>query len=106
MAHGWSTAPAEADTKPHSPGRQRAGGLLVNKVQPVYPAARRRPTPAVRLHAIISKSGSVESLEVLSTSFCWCARNGRRAQWRQAALLNGEPVEVIHDRRHFLAKNQ
>src|SRR5579863_5610119 len=53
--------------------RIRQGGsvqaaLLVNKVQPVYPplARQTRISGTVRLHAIISKSGSVESLEVLS----------------------------------------
>src|SRR6266852_3960562 len=51
--------------------RIRQGGsvqaaLLVNKVQPVYPplARQTRISGTVRLHAIISKTGSVESLEV------------------------------------------
>src|SRR3981189_2846181 len=53
--------------------RIRQGGsvqaaLLVNKVQPVYPplARQTRISGTVRLHALISKSGSVESLKVLS----------------------------------------
>src|ERR1700740_2356824 len=50
--------------------RIRQGGavqaaLLVNKVQPVYPplARQTRISGTVRLHAIISKTGSVESRE-------------------------------------------
>src|ERR1700720_3796473 len=50
--------------------RIRQGGsvqaaLLVNKVQPVYPplARQTRISGTVRLHAIISKSGSIQSLE-------------------------------------------
>src|SRR5437588_5379887 len=53
--------------------RIRQGGAvqaakLVNKVQPVYPplARQTRISGTVRLHALISKSGAVESLEVLS----------------------------------------
>src|SRR3979490_2472016 len=53
--------------------RIRQGGAvqaakLVNKVQPVYPplARQTRISGTVRLHALISKSGSVESLEVIS----------------------------------------
>src|SRR5260221_8350608 len=53
--------------------RIRQGGsvqaaLLVNKVQPVYPplARQTRISGTVRLHALISKSGSIESLEAIS----------------------------------------
>src|ERR1700720_3415584 len=83
--------------------RIRQGGsvqaaLLVNKVQPVYPplARQTRISGTVRLHAIISKSGSVESLEVISGHpLLVRAAMDAVQQWRyKPTLLNGEPVEV------------
>jgi protein TonB len=83
--------------------RIRQGGsvqaaLLVNKVQPVYPplARQTRISGTVRLHAIISKSGSVESLEVLSGHpLLVRAAMDAVQQWKyKPTLLNGEPVEV------------
>ncbi len=71
---------------------------LVNKVQPVYPplARQTRISGTVRLHALISKSGSVESLEVISGHpLLVRAAMDAVQQWRyQPTLLNGEPVEV------------
>src|SRR5712672_1571630 len=90
---------------PPKPAQQRIrqGGsvqaaLLVNKVQPVYPplARQTRISGTVRLHALISKSGSVESLEVIS-GHPLLVRSAMDAvqQWRyKPTLLNGEPVEV------------
>jgi periplasmic protein TonB len=83
--------------------RIRQGGsvqaaLLVNKVQPVYPplARQTRISGTVRLHAIISKVGSVESLEVLSGHpLLVRAAMDAVQQWKyKPTLLNGEPVEV------------
>jgi protein TonB len=83
--------------------RIRQGGsvqaaLLVNKVQPVYPplARQTRISGTVRLHAIISKSGTVESLEVLSGHpLLVRAAMDAVQQWKyKPTLLNGEPVEV------------
>jgi periplasmic protein TonB len=90
---------------PPKPAQQRIrqGGsvqaaLLVNKVQPVYPplARQTRIAGTVRLHAIISKSGSVESLEVISGHpLLVRAAMDAVQQWRyKPTLLNGEPVEV------------
>ena len=88
--------------KPTS-SRIRQGGsvqaaLLINRVQPVYPplARQTRISGTVRLHAIISKSGSVESLEVLSGHpLLVRAAMDAVQQWRyKPTLLNGEPVEV------------
>src|SRR6202162_3596078 len=88
--------------KPTAP-RTRQGGsvqaaLLINKVQPVYPplARQTRISGTVRLHAIISKSGSVESLEVLSGHpLLVRAAMDAVQQWKyKPTLLNGEPVEV------------
>src|SRR5258708_7242102 len=90
---------------PPKPAQQRIrqGGsvqaaLLVNKVQPVYPplARQTRISGTVRLHALISKSGSVESLEVIS-GHPLLVRSAMDAvqQWKyKPTLLNGEPVEV------------
>jgi protein TonB len=83
--------------------RIRQGGsvqaaLLVNKVQPVYPplARQTRISGTVRLHAIISKQGTVESLEVLSGHpLLVRAAMDAVQQWKyKPTLLNGEPVEV------------
>jgi protein TonB len=84
-------------------GRIRQGGsvqaaLLVNKVQPVYPplARQTRISGTVRLHAIISKSGTVESLEVISGHpLLVRAALDAVQQWKyKPTQLNGEPVEV------------
>lgn len=83
--------------------RIRQGGsvqaaLLVNKVQPVYPplARQTRISGTVRLHAIISKTGTVTSLEVLSGHpLLVRAAMDAVQQWRyKPTLLNNEPVEV------------
>jgi protein TonB len=83
--------------------RIRQGGsvqaaLLINRVQPVYPplARQTRIAGTVRLHAIISKQGSVESLEVLSGHpLLVRAAMDAVQQWKyKPTLLNGEPVEV------------
>ena len=83
--------------------RIRQGGsvqaaLLINRVQPVYPplARQTRISGSVRLHAIISKSGTVESLEVLSGHpLLVRAAMDAVQQWKyKPTLLNGEPVEV------------
>jgi periplasmic protein TonB len=83
--------------------RIRQGGAvtaasLINRVQPVYPplARQTRIAGTVRLHAIISKSGSVESLEVMSGHpLLVRAAMDAVQQWKyKPTLLNGEPVEV------------
>lgn len=83
--------------------RIRQGGavqaaMLVNRVQPQYPplARQTRISGTVRLHAIISKDGSVQQLEVLSGHplLVQAALDAVR-QWKyRPTTLNGEPVEV------------
>ena len=83
--------------------RIRQGGAvtaasLINRVQPVYPplARQTRVSGTVRLHAIISKDGSVQQLEVMTGHplLVQAALDAVR-QWRyRPTLLNGEPVEV------------
>jgi protein TonB len=83
--------------------RIRQGGAvtaasLINRVQPVYPplARQTRISGTVRLHAIISKSGGVQQLEVLSGHpLLVQAALDAVKQWRyRPTTLNGEPVEV------------
>jgi len=89
--------------KPRPTGPIRVGGnvqaaRILNRVQPVYPplARQTRISGTVRLHAIISKDGTIQQLEVMSGHplLQQSALDAVR-QWRyQPTLLNGEPVEV------------
>jgi periplasmic protein TonB len=92
-----------APPPPKPQGRIRQGGMvqaakLVNKVQPQYPplARQTRISGTVRLHAIIGKDGSVQSL-TLESGHPLLVQSALDAvrQWRyQPTLLNGEAVEV------------
>src|SRR5258705_2493116 len=60
--------------KPKLTGPLKVGGnvqaaRILNRVQPVYPplARQTRISGTVRLHAIISKDGSIQQLEVISS---------------------------------------
>ena len=98
---GMGTAPPPP--KPKQSGPLRVGGnvqaaKIINRVQPVYPplARQTRISGTVRLHAIISKDGTIQQLEVVSGHplLQQSALDAVR-QWRyQPTLLNGEPVEV------------
>ncbi len=88
--------------KPKS-GPLRVGGnvqaaKIINRVQPVYPplARQTRISGTVRLHAIISKDGTIQQLEVVSGHpLLQQAALDAVRQWRyQPTLLNGDPVEV------------
>ncbi len=73
-------------------------GNLIYRVQPVYPELARqvRVQGAVRLRAIISKTGAIENLQAISghPMLVPAALNAVR-QWRyRPYLLNGDPVEV------------
>jgi periplasmic protein TonB len=75
-----------------------ASGNLINKVQPQYPPIARtnRIAGTVVLHALISKAGSIENLQVVSghPMLTQSALEAVR-QWKyKPYLLNGEPVEV------------
>jgi protein TonB len=98
---GMGTAPPPP--RPHQTGPLRVGGnvqaaRIVNRVQPVYPplARQTRISGTVRLHAIIGKNGTIESLEVMSGHpLLQQAALDAVRQWRyQPTLLNGEPVDV------------
>src|SRR6266851_643060 len=92
-----------APPPPKPKGPLRVGGnvqaaRIVNRVQPVYPplARQTRISGTVRLHAIISKDGTIQQLEVMSGHpLLQQAALDAVRQWRyQPTLLNGEPVEV------------
>lgn len=83
--------------------RIRMGGSvlsakLIDKVAPEYPQEARasRIEGTVRLHAVIEKDGTVQSLELVSGHpLLVKASIDAVRQWRyQPTLLNGNPVEV------------
>ena len=94
--------PSPAHREP-SPARLHVGGAveaakLVFQPHPEYPAIARmaRVQGTVRLGAIITRDGTIESLEVLSgPPLLIKAAMDAVSRWRyQPTLLNGEPVEV------------
>lgn len=73
-------------------------GLLIKKVQPVYPrsAMSAHLEGSVQLMATISKSGEISDLKILNGDQV-LARAAVEAvkQWKyKPYLLNGEPVEI------------
>jgi periplasmic protein TonB len=79
-----------------SGGVQQA--MLIRRIEPTYPplAIQIRHEGTVRLHAIISTDGSIQSLEVLSGDplLIQSALAAVR-EWRyRPTILNGQPVEV------------
>lgn len=86
--------------KPARPLRvsQMAEGSLAYRVQPPYPSPARaaRIQGEVRMRAIISKTGAIENLTVLSGhAMLVTAAVEAVRQWRyRPYMLNGEPVEV------------
>ena len=73
-------------------------GMLVHKVQPVYPplARQARIYGQVVLQAVISKAGTIENLHLVSGHpMLTQAAMDAVKQWRyRPYILNGEPVEV------------
>lgn len=73
-------------------------GSLIHDVKPVYPhiALETRTEGTVVLHALISREGTIESLQVVSGHpFLAHAAVEAVRQWRyRPYILNGEPVEV------------
>jgi protein TonB len=72
--------------------------LLVNKVVPAYPVVAQHSGVQgdVKLHAIISRDGSIQSLSLISGHpLLTRAAMDAVGQWRyRPYILNGEPVEV------------
>jgi protein TonB len=88
---------------PAAPKRERisqgvTSGLLINKVAPIYPkmASLARIQGEVVLRAVISSSGTIENLVLVSGHpMLTPAAIDAVKQWRyRPYLLNGEPVEV------------
>ena len=75
-----------------------AVGLLVQKTTPVYPpiAKAARVSGTVVIQAMISKTGSIENLKVISgPAMLQSAAMDAVRTWRyRPYLLNNEPVEV------------
>ena len=74
-------------------------GELKSRVQPIYPSICRQMhcSGQVILHAIISKQGTIEQLEVVNNANPMLIQSALQAvrQWRyKPYLLNGEAVEV------------
>ena len=73
-------------------------GLLIKKVQPVYPqnALAMHAEGSVELLATISKSGNISTVKVLSgPPLLTRAASDAVKQWKyKPYLLNGEPVEI------------
>jgi protein TonB len=86
--------------KPARPLRvsQMAEGSLAYRVQPTYPSPARaaRIQGEVRMRAIISKTGAIENLTVLSgPAMLATAAVEAVRRWRyRPYMLNGEPIEV------------
>jgi protein TonB len=99
--HGAPTPPGDPDRDKKKrivvgSGVQQA--LLTHRVEPCFPPLARqiRRGGQVRLHAVISMDGTVESLQLMDGDplFVQCARDAVR-QWRyRPTSLNGVPVEV------------
>ncbi len=104
MLGGAGTAPVVVAAKPKppaGPARISSGvvsGLKLSGQTPQYPAIARAAHVggSVVLHAIISKSGSIESLTVVSGSpMLQDAALEAVKTWRyKPYLLNGDPTEV------------
>jgi protein TonB len=99
----FGTGPAKPVVKQEAPKKVNisqgvATGLLLQKVQPTYPAIAKaaRVQGTVVLQATISKNGSITNLRVqsgpamLQQSALDAVRNWRYKPY----LLNGDPVEV------------
>ena len=87
--------------KPVGPVRVSSGtmaGMAISQIQPIYPADAKAThvQGVVVLHAIISKTGTVENLQVISgpPPLIVSSIDAVR-QWKyKPYLLNGEPTEV------------
>ena len=90
-----------AAPKPTGPQRVSSGtmaGMLISRPDPVYPpiAKAAHVQGAVILHAMISKTGTIEDLKVVSgPQMLSGAAVDAVKRWKyKPYLLNGEPTEV------------
>ena len=94
----FAPAPVLRPSAPPPPVSRMVEGSLIYKVQPSYPALARatRVQGQVVLRAVISRTGTIESLQVVSGHplLVRAAIDAVR-QWRyRPYVLNGDPVEV------------
>jgi len=100
MFHGSGAHPdvVQAQIGPTRISDGVAVGLLIHRVVPQYPVIPREMhlEGTVVLQAVISKSGTIENLHVVSgPALLQQAALDAVAQWRyKPYLLNGQPVEV------------
>jgi protein TonB len=90
--------PVVEDKKPLKVSAGVVEAQLISRIEPQYPvlAVQTHTEGSVRLHAIISREGRIEALDVLSGSpLLVLAAIEAVKQWRyRPTYLNGEPVEV------------
>jgi periplasmic protein TonB len=91
-------APPPPSRVTHPPVSVMMEGMLIRRVQPIYPAPARnaRIQGKVLLQAMISKEGKIEHLQLVSgPPLLVAAAMEAVRQWRyRPYILNGEPVEV------------
>jgi protein TonB len=97
-SHGTGVVPSLEKPPTRVPVSVLSEAQLINKVVPTYPPPAQRAgiQGDVKLHAIISRDGSIQSLSLIS-GHPLLTRSALEAvgQWRyRPYILNGEPVEV------------
>jgi periplasmic protein TonB len=101
----WSgSGPAVSATPPRPPAERMQvskgvlAGMLLSPIRPVYPAIARAAgvSGSVVVEAVISKTGTIESLHVITgpEMLRIAALDAIRAARYQPFRLNGEPIEV------------
>lgn len=100
-APGSGPTVSAAPAQPAEPMRVSKGvlaGMLLSPIRPVYPAIARAAgvTGSVVVEAVISRTGTIESLHVITgpEMLRSAALDAIRAARYQPFRLNGEPIEV------------
>jgi protein TonB len=93
-----SVAPTQAPVTPRHVSQGVLAGMLLSPIRPVYPAIAKAAgvSGTVVVEAVISKSGMIESLHVVSGPGMLreAALDAIRSARYQPFRLNGEPTEV------------
>ena len=95
---GVSVAPTRSSAEPMRVSKGVLVGMLLSPIHPVYPAIARAAgiSGSVVVEAVISRTGTIESLHVISgpEMLRSAALDAIRAARYQPFRLNGEPIEV------------
>ena len=98
---GTAPAPVVKVAAPKGPARVSSGvvaGMAISQPKPLYPpiAKAAHVSGAVVLHAVISKTGTIEKLEAISgpEMLKGAALDAVRTWRYKPYILNGEPTEV------------